>query len=162
MLPVHAGSEPKQPNRKYGIMVVLLEAFLASTKFVQSLNFSFWKEQEKRQSVGSLRLPARGHFAQVRMKMKTFQTRDFPLAAFLMTLGFPLLGTESRGTSLLFCFPPAAADAAPGYLQGEKVPARAFYASIRDLKSLIHNRPHGAAKMNIKEKNEDSRRTTTL
>jgi len=76
-----------------------------------------------------------------------FQTRDFALSAFLMTLGFPLLETQSRGTSLIFCFPPTAGDAAPRYLQGEKVPARAFYASIRDLKSLIHNRPPSAAKM---------------
>ena len=74
------------------------------------------------------------------MNMSDFQTRDFPLAAFLMTLGFPLLGTESRGHNLIFCFPSNAADAAPRYLQGEKVPARAFYASIRDLKSLIHSR----------------------
>ena len=96
------------------------------------------------------------------MNMRDFQTRDFPLAAFLMTLGFPLLGTESRGTSLLFCFPPTAADAAPRYLQGEKVPARAFYASIRDLKSLIHSRPQSAAKMNMQEQHENSRRPTTL
>ncbi len=94
--------------------------------------------------------------------MNDFRTRDFPLAAFLMTLGFPLLGTESRGTSLLFCFPPTAADAAPRYLQGEKVPARAFYASIRDLKSVIHSRPPKAANMNMQETNEDSRRPTTL
>ena len=94
--------------------------------------------------------------------MSTFQTRDFPLAAFLMTLGFPLLGTESRGNSLLFCFPSTAAAAAPRYLQGEKVPARAFYASIRDLKSVIHNRPHSAAKINMKEEHENSRRATTL
>ena len=73
--------------------------------------------------------------------MNNFQTRDFPLAAFLVTLGFPLVETQSRGSSLIFCFPSTAADAAPRYLQGEKVPARAFYASIRDLKSLIHNRP---------------------
>ena len=73
--------------------------------------------------------------------MEEFKTRDFPLAAFLITLDFPLLETQSRGTSLIFCFPSTAADAAPKYLQGEKVPARAFYASIRELKSLIHNRP---------------------
>ena len=96
------------------------------------------------------------------MNMHNFQTRDFPLAVFLMTLGFPLLGTESRGTSLLFCFPPTAADAAPRYVQGEKVPARAFYASIRDLKSVIHSRPQSAAKMNMQENSEDSRRPTTL
>ncbi len=94
--------------------------------------------------------------------MNDFGTRDFPLAAFLITLGFPLLETRSRGTSLIFCFPPTAADAAPRYLQGEKVPARAFYASIRDLKSLIHNRPHSAAKMNMQEKNENSRRSTHI
>jgi len=88
--------------------------------------------------------------------MQDFQTRDFPLAAFLMTLGFPLLGTESRGNSLLFCFPPTAADAAPRYLQGEKVPARAFYAAVRDLKSLIHSRCSSADRMKIK--NEDHRK----
>ena len=94
--------------------------------------------------------------------MQDFRTRDFPLAAFLMTLGFPLLETRNKGTSLIFCFPSTAADAAPRYLQGEKVPARAFYASIRDLKSLIHNRPPRAAKMNMQENNEDSRRPTTV
>ena len=96
------------------------------------------------------------------MNIHDFQTRDFPLAAFLMTVGFPLLETKPKGSSLLFCFPPTAADAAPRYLQGEKVPARAFYASIRDLKSLIHNRPQSAAKMNMQENSEDSRRTTIL
>ena len=88
------------------------------------------------------------------MNMNDFQTRDFPLAAFLMTLGFPLLGTESRGHNLIFCFPSTAADAAPRYLQGEKVPARAFYASIRDLKSLIHSRCTDKTKI----KNEDYRK----
>jgi len=92
------------------------------------------------------------------MTMNDFQTRDFSLAAFLITLGFPLLETLSRGTSLIFCFPSTAGEAAPRYLQGEKVPARAFYASIRDLKSLIHNRPQNAAKMNMQETNANSRR----
>ena len=96
------------------------------------------------------------------MIMNDFKTRDFPLAAFLMTLGFPLLETRSRGSSLIFCFPPTAGEAAPRYLQGETVPARAFYASIRDLKSLIHNRPHSAAKMNMKEKNEHNRQSTHI
>ena len=95
------------------------------------------------------------------MNMNDFQTRDFSLAAFLMTLGFPLLETQSRGRSLIFCFPPTAGDAAPRYLQGEKVPARAFYASIRDLKSLIHNRPQSAAKMKMQETNEDIKHSTT-
>ncbi len=90
-----------------------------------------------------------------------FQTRDFALSAFLMTLGFPLKETKSIGSSLLFCFPPPAADAAPRYIQGEKVSARAFYASIRDLKSLIHNRPQSAAKMNMQEKNEEITDRTT-
>ena len=96
------------------------------------------------------------------MNMNDFRTRDFPLAAFLMTLGFPLLGTDSRGHNLISCFPSNAADAAPRYLQGEKVPARAFYPSIRDLKSLIHSRPQSAAKMNMQEQHENSRRPTTL
>ena len=87
--------------------------------------------------------------------MHDFQTRDFPLAAFLMTVGFPLLETKPKGTSLLFCFPSTAADAAPRYLQGEKVPARAFYAAVRDLKSVIHNRRE--ARMNMQEKNEENR-----
>ncbi len=71
--------------------------------------------------------------------MSTFQTRDFPLAAFLITLGFPLKETKSVGTSLLFCFPPPAAAAAPLYIQGERVSARAYYSSIKDLKTVIHN-----------------------
>ncbi len=85
--------------------------------------------------------------------MRDFQTRDFSLAAFLITLGFPLKETRSRGTSLLFCFPSTAADAAPRYLQGEKVQARAFYAAIKDLKSLIHNRRE--ASINDQETNEN-------
>ena len=65
--------------------------------------------------------------------MLDFRTRDFPLAAFLITIGFPMKDTESVGTSLIFCFPPDAADAAPLYIQGERVSARAFYSSIKDL-----------------------------
>jgi len=85
--------------------------------------------------------------------MHDFRTRDFSLAAFLITLGFPLKETKSVGTSLLFCFPPAAADAAPLYIQGERVSARAFYSAIKDLKSLIHNSRE--ARINEKDKNED-------
>ena len=88
------------------------------------------------------------------MNMNDFQTRDFSLAAFLITLGFPLKETKSIGTSLLFCFPPPAADAAPRYIQGEQVSARAFYASIKDLKSLIHNSRE--ARINEQEQNENS------
>ena len=44
----------------------------------------------------------------------------------------------------------------------DRLDLSAFYASIRDLKSLIHNRPHSAAKMNLQENSEDSRRPTTL
>jgi len=73
------------------------------------------------------------------MKMNLFRTRDFPLAALLITLGFPLKETKSVGTSLLFCFPPPAADAAPLYIQGERVSARAYYSAIKDLKTIIHN-----------------------
>ena len=94
------------------------------------------------------------------MNMNDFQTRDFPLAAFLMTVGFPLLETKPKGSSLIFCFPSTAADAAPRYLRGEKVPARAFYASIRDLKSLIHNRPQSAA--NMKRENEEEDRQNSI
>ena len=71
--------------------------------------------------------------------MPDFRTRDFPLAAFLITIGFPLKETKSVGTSLLFCFPPPAADAAPRYIQGERVSARAYYSAIKDLKTVIHN-----------------------
>ena len=85
------------------------------------------------------------------MNMNDFQTRDFSLAAFLMTLGFPLLGTRRRGSSLIFCFPSTAADAAPGYLRGEKVSARAFYSSVKDLKSLIHSRCPSTDRMKMKD-----------
>ncbi len=61
MLPVHAGSDPKQPNQKRDMIVVLLEAFLASTKFVQSLYFPL--EGGKETLVGPFGLPARGQFA---------------------------------------------------------------------------------------------------
>jgi len=71
--------------------------------------------------------------------MNNYKTRDFATAAFLMTEGLPLLETEKSGTSLIFRFPSTAYELAPQYLQGAKVPARAFYASIKDLKSLIHN-----------------------
>ena len=84
--------------------------------------------------------------------MSTFQTRDFPLAAFLITLGYPLKETKSIGTSLLFCFPPDAYDAAPLYIQGERVSARAYYSAIKDLKSLIHNSRE--ARINRQETND--------
>ena len=71
--------------------------------------------------------------------MPDFRTRDFPLAAFLITLGFPLKETKSVGTALLFCFPSDAYNAAPLYIQGERVQARAFYSAIKDLKTVIHN-----------------------
>jgi len=75
------------------------------------------------------------------MKIKTehFKTSDLSLAAFLMTLDFPLLKTEGNGRRVAFHFPSTAAEAAPGYLQGNKVSARAFSAALRDLKSLIHS-----------------------
>ena len=85
--------------------------------------------------------------------MQTFQTRDFPLAAFLITLGFPLKETKSVGTSLLFCFPPDAYDAAPLYIQGERVSARAYYSAIKDLKSIIHNSRE--ARINRQENNDN-------
>ena len=84
--------------------------------------------------------------------MSTFQTRDFPLAAFLITLGYPLKETKCVGTSLLFCFPPPAADVAPLYIQGERVSARAYYSAIKDLKSLIHN----SREARIQDKNENT------
>mgnify|MGYP001284522462 CR=1 FL=1 len=71
--------------------------------------------------------------------MSNFRTSDLSTAAFLMTLEFPLLKTEVNGRRVVFHFPSKAADAAPGYLQGEKVSARAFSAAERDLKSLIHS-----------------------
>ena len=72
--------------------------------------------------------------------MENFTTSDLSLAAFLMTLDFPLLKTEGNGRRVAFHFPSTAAEAAPGYLQGEKVSARTFSAAMRDLKSLIHSR----------------------
>ena len=71
--------------------------------------------------------------------MQDFKTSDLSLAAFLMTLDFPLLKTEGNGRRVVFYFPSTAAEAATGYLQGEKVSARAFSAAMRDLKSLIHS-----------------------
>lgn len=84
--------------------------------------------------------------------MPDFRTRDFPLAAFLITLGYPLKETKSVGTSLLFCFPPPAVDAAPRYIQGERVSARAYYSAIKDLKTVIHN----SREARIQDKNENS------
>ena len=71
--------------------------------------------------------------------MENFTTSDLSLAAFLMTLDFPLLKTEGNGKRIVFYFPSTAAEAAPGYLRGEKISARAFSAAVRDLKSLIHS-----------------------
>ncbi len=82
--------------------------------------------------------------------MKNFKTSDLSLAAFLMTLDFPLLKTEGNGRRVAFHFPSTAAEAAPGYLQGEKVSARAFSAALRDLKSLIHSQRNKTMKMEIK------------
>jgi len=94
------------------------------------------------------------------MKMQNFTTSDLSLAAFLMTLDFPLMKTEGNGRRVAFHFPSTAAEAAPGYLQGEKVSARAFSAALRDLKSLIHSQRNKTMKMEMK--NEDSRRPTSL
>lgn len=76
------------------------------------------------------------------MKMNTsrYQTRDLPTAAFLVTVGYPLLAAQTAGGNLVFEFPSEAAQAATRYFQGATVPAREFYGSIRDLKALIHNR----------------------
>lgn len=127
---------------------------LVFAKFVQSLDFQL----EGGQGIGGSIWPACKRpicvsFAQVRINMNLFRTRDFSLAAFLITLGFPLKETKSVGTSLLFCFPPDAADATPLYIQGERVSARAFYSAIKDLKSLIHNSRE--ARINRQETNEN-------
>ena len=86
------------------------------------------------------------------MKMKNFRTSDLSLAAFLMTLDFPLLKTEGNGRRVAFHFPSTADEAAPGYLQGEKVSARAFSAAMRDLKSLIFSQQRGVTRMNMETK----------
>ena len=92
--------------------------------------------------------------------MKEFTTSDLSLAAFLMTLDFPLLKTEGNSRRVVFHFPSTAAEVAPGYLQGVKVSARAFSAAVRDLKSLIHGR---ADKMKMKNRHHEyTRPGTTL
>ncbi len=88
--------------------------------------------------------------------MKNFTTSDLSLAAFLMTLDFPLLKTEGNGRRVAFHFPSTAVEAAPGYLQGEKVSARAFSAALRDLKSLIHSQRKNTMKMEMKKSDESS------
>ena len=96
------------------------------------------------------------------MNMQNFTTSDLSLAAFLMTLDFPLLKTEGNGRRVAFHFPSTAAEAAPGYLQGEKVSARAFSAALRDLKSLIHSQQRSGNSMNIerRENNDESSPST--
>jgi len=88
--------------------------------------------------------------------MQNFKTSDLSVAAFLMTLDFPLLKTEGNGRRVVFYFPSTAAEAAPGYLRGEKVSARAFSASVRDLKSLIHSQQRSGNRMNMEYENEKS------
>jgi len=94
--------------------------------------------------------------------MQNFKTSDLSVAAFLMTLDFPLLKTEGNGRRVVFHFPSTATEAAPGYLQGEKVSARAFSASVRDLKSLIHSQQRSGNSMNIerRENNDESSPTS--
>ncbi len=94
--------------------------------------------------------------------MQDFKTSDLSLAAFLMTLDFPLLKTDGNGRRVVFYFPSTAAEAAPGYLRGEKVSARAFSASVRDLKSLIHSQQRSGNSMNIerREHNDESSPST--
>ena len=87
------------------------------------------------------------------MKNPPFRTRDLPIAAFLVTIGYPLLAVEPIGPNLIFQFPAQASRDAPGYLQGAQVPAREFYASLRDLKALIHGTYEQFAKMKMKEQN---------
>jgi len=87
--------------------------------------------------------------------MENFTTSDLSLAAFLMTLDFPLLKTEGNGRRVAFHFPSTAIEAAPGYLQGEKVSARTFSAALRDLKSLIHSQQRSGNSMNIERREND-------
>jgi hypothetical protein len=89
----------------------------------------------------------------MKMKNSSFQTRDLPMAAFLVTIGYPLLAYNRIGTILFFESPEAAANDAPSYMQGAEVAAREFYASLRDLKSLIHSGQEQATNMKMKKEN---------
>jgi hypothetical protein len=89
----------------------------------------------------------------MKMNKLLFRTRDLPMAAFLVTIGHPLIACEPSGAVLIFEFPAEAANDAPAYLQGGRVPAREFYAALRDLKSLIHGTSRQFANMKMKEQN---------
>ena len=70
--------------------------------------------------------------------MQNFETRDFPVAAFLRTRGYRLLGTSRQRNSLVFHFPASARADASLFLNDFAIPCRTFYAAIKELKALIH------------------------
>jgi hypothetical protein len=72
------------------------------------------------------------------MNMKDFQTRDFPIAAFLKARGHRLLATSRQRNSLVFHFPASAKADALLYFNDSAIPCRSFYTAIKELKSLIH------------------------
>jgi len=67
-----------------------------------------------------------------------FRTSDLGEAAFLLTRGFGLKGTEQVGpTRIVFIFDAAAKPAALGFWNSEPVPARQFFDAIRDVKTML-------------------------
>jgi hypothetical protein len=65
-----------------------------------------------------------------------FQTTDLNVAAFLLSRGHSLLGTEGTARRT-FHFAASVAEDAKGYFQGATVPARAFANALRDLKAMV-------------------------
>ncbi len=76
--------------------------------------------------------------------MREHLESDLGTAAFLVVRGFRLLGLEPNGSGrYAFRFEDPqdkTAAAALAYLQGENVPARAFAAAEKDLKTLLYTR----------------------
>ena len=73
---------------------------------------------------------------------RAFETRDFYLACFLRCTGYDLLDLRAEGRRKVFVFRDRETrrdDVLAFYGHGATVPPRAFSATIKDMKALLHN-----------------------
>ena len=69
-----------------------------------------------------------------------YRTKELPLAAFLVTKGYELRGLLSgQPGQRIFVFGDEVLPDAQAYFRNAPVPARAYAASLRDLKQLLHS-----------------------
>jgi hypothetical protein len=81
------------------------------------------------------------------MSSPPFKTSDLGIAAFLITIGFPLQSSERRGKFVEFIFPSTAADVAESFYAGATAPASTFLDSYRKLRTIISNLQKGAKEL---------------